>query len=182
MNFEVKVKYLKLDPKTGKRKKATEVHMIDAATFGDAETRAYEALESLIAGEFIIKTITPSKVADVHETEGANFYKVFLVYDNPETEKKVKLVCLLRADNPADACLLALQIYGEKSVVDFEAVSAAKSNIIEFHPRLPEKEYSEVKTEAMQEIENATEPTDDFKLLPWVAYANETPITPPNVV
>ena len=55
--FECGVKYVKVDAE-GREKKASEVYLIDAVSFTEAENRIYRVLEQMISGEFTVSKIS----------------------------------------------------------------------------------------------------------------------------
>ena len=60
--FEVKVKYVKVD-QDGRERKVSEVYLIDAVSFTDAEARTIEQMQQIIRGEFHIDNIKKSNIS-----------------------------------------------------------------------------------------------------------------------
>jgi hypothetical protein len=55
--FECKVRYIKVDEKSGKEKKITEPYLVDAVSFTEAESRIHEEMETMIRGDFQVTNI-----------------------------------------------------------------------------------------------------------------------------
>jgi len=142
--FECKVKYEKLNPETGGIRKVSESYLIDAVTFGETEARLYKELESIIDGEFLIKAIGRSNIAEVRYLgeESDSFYrcKVTFVDVDEETgkEKKVKIYILLSAENAKQAYDLLTEYLAETMAIPFEIPDVTESQIVKVF------EYEEV--------------------------------------
>ena len=54
--FECKVKYVKIDD-DGRERKVSEVYLVDAVSFTDAETRIIQQMETMVRGEFMVDNI-----------------------------------------------------------------------------------------------------------------------------
>ncbi|MGE5447957.1 MAG: DUF4494 family protein, partial [Bacteroidales bacterium] len=71
--FEVKVKYVKVDD-DGREKKVSEVYLLDAVTFTDAETRIIKQLETMVRGEFIVDNIKKSNIVEIFPNENGEWW------------------------------------------------------------------------------------------------------------
>ena len=136
--FECKVKYEKLDQKSGKTKKVTEPYLIDAITFSESEERIYKALEELISGEFVVKSISKSNVSEVFTYESGDRWfkcKVTWVDVDPESgkEKKIAQYMLVLADT-ARMAYDRIQESLKEMIVPFEIPSVAESPIMDIFP------------------------------------------------
>ena len=132
--FECKIKYTKIDEKTGKEKRVTETYLVDAINFSEAETRIYTEMEKYISGEFTVLDIKRANYTDVWSDIGERFYHCrvsFMSIDEAAgKEKKVTNSILALADNVDDASNKVKQGLSGMTV-DFETVSVAESKIID---------------------------------------------------
>ena len=93
MNYEVKVKYNKID-ENGKDKLATEVYLVQGQSFGDVESVITTELEPLITGSFSVEAIKKVSYIEIVKGEEANYYKVkvsFITIDEVSA-KEVKTI------------------------------------------------------------------------------------------
>ena len=137
--FECKVKYTKIDDKTGKEKKVTEAYLVDAVSFTEAEERIYNELKQYISGEFTVTGIRKSNYTDIFPFETAEcddrWYKCKVTYisvdENAGKEKKVANYMLVIANTVEEASArIKLGLSG--MTVDFEIVSVTESPIVDF--------------------------------------------------
>ncbi|MEN9444891.1 MAG: hypothetical protein RIS47_1782 [Bacteroidota bacterium] len=154
--FECKVRYEKIDQKSGKNKKVTEPYLIDAITFSEAEERIYKTLEEMISGEFLVKSISKSNITEVYPYEdGDRWFKCKLSYIDvdPESgkEKKVNNYMLITADNARTAYDRAQESLKEM-IIPFELPSIVESPIIDVIP------YTSASDEP-----NNSDPNSDFE-------------------
>jgi len=105
--FTCKVKYQKQDDQ-GRIKNVTEAYLTDALSFTEAEARIYEEMGQRVMGEFIVTSITKSKIVDVFEYPGGDvFYQVKITYlitdADSGKEKKVSNLMIIHAENISQA-------------------------------------------------------------------------------
>lgn len=136
--FEVKAKYEKIDQQSGKSKKVTEPYLIDTITFGEAETKAYELLSDQISGEFIVKSIAKSNIAEVLQyPEGEFWFKCKLTFSDIDKEsgkqKKTANYILVMADDAKEAYNRVNEAYREM-IVPYDIPSVAQSAIVNVFP------------------------------------------------
>ena len=101
--FTVKVKYTK-QTEQGKLKRVTEPYLVAAATFGDAESRTYEELGSIIRGEFTVAKIERANFHDIfHYEDSDTWFKCRIKYEgctqDSEKPKKVTQYFLVTANS-----------------------------------------------------------------------------------
>lgn len=106
--FECKIKYTKIDNKTGKDKTVTEPYLVNAVTWGEAEERIFKEAETLGIRECEIKIITPRKYEEIHayEADGYWFKCKITFLDTDETsgkEVKTNSEILINAENTKQA-------------------------------------------------------------------------------
>ncbi len=141
--FSVKVKYTK-QMENGTFKRISELYLIAAISFTEAETRAYEELKEIVKGEFSILAITRIEFHDIFEIEDVDeyfeFYKCKISFedaidDNESKGKKVSQLFLVQADSVKNADTM-LKEELSTMMVDFKVTSVVKSPIVEiFHYR-----------------------------------------------
>lgn len=68
--FEIIVKYVKVDAESGKDKKVTEKYLIDAVSFGEAESRMTAEIGNYVAPCELIGVVK-SQILDVFAYESA---------------------------------------------------------------------------------------------------------------
>ena len=109
--FEVKISYLKLSD-NGEEKKITELILVDAVSWSDAERRTTEIMKPYLreGGELIINNISKSKIVSIHPFEsGETWYKAktsFIAIDEKsEKEKEIQEIELVNADSLEEALL-----------------------------------------------------------------------------
>lgn len=106
--FEVSVSYKKMQ-EDGTEKKVTEIVVVDAVSFAEAEKRALKEMGSLVRGGVDVKNINPAPYKSVFfdEGDGDKWFKAkltFLSYDESTgKEKRTNNTYLVQADTFADA-------------------------------------------------------------------------------
>lgn len=146
--FQAKVRYEKLDPRSGRTKKVIEPYLIDAITFSEAEERIYKSLEEIISGEFLVKDIAKSNFTDVFFYEQGELWfhaKVKYIDVDEETGKEKNVVnnMLVTADDAREA-YDRIQESLKEMIVPFSVPSVSVSSIIDVFPYDSEKKNIEV--------------------------------------
>lgn len=135
--FEVKVKYVKVDD-DGREKKLSEVYLLDAVTFTDAETRIIKQLETMVRGEFIVDNIKKSNIVEIFPNESGEWWykaKIAIVTIDEEKgkEKKINNYFLVAADDLKQA-LQRLEEGLSYILVPYQTTSLAICNIVDVFP------------------------------------------------
>jgi hypothetical protein len=145
--FECKIRYTKIDEKTGKEKKVTEPYLVDAISFTEAETRIFKEMEACISGDFTVVSIRRSNYSDIVTTDGGEkWYKgkvTFMTIDESVGKEKkvsINMLVLSISINDADA---KIKESLKGMTVDFESVSISETPIIDIFPYLGDKLSSE---------------------------------------
>jgi hypothetical protein len=136
--FECKVRYIKVDEKSGKEKKITEPYLVDAVSFTEAESRIHEEMETMIRGDFQVTNIRKADYSDLFpNSAGDRWYKCKVSHlsidEKAGKEKKVSSQMLVMADNVRDAYDNLMEGLSDM-VVDFEVISITESPIKEIFP------------------------------------------------
>ena len=106
--FEVKVKYTKM-MSDGTFKRVSEPFLVAAVSFGDAESRIYEELGSIVRGEFNVTAIKKETIHDIFHYEDADvWYKSTISFESMGDEdggkgKAVKQTFLVTAHSVKEA-------------------------------------------------------------------------------
>lgn len=135
--FECKVKYVKIDD-DGRERKVSEVYLVDAVTFTDAETRIIQQLQTMVRGEFTVDNIKKSNIVEIfpHE-EGEWWYKakiaIVTIDENAGKEKKINNYFLVSADDIKQA-LQRLEEGLSYILVPYQTTSLAVSTIVDVFP------------------------------------------------
>ena len=74
--FEAKVKYVKMG-EDGKEKKMSELYLLDAMSYTEAESRITESLREMIQGDFYIVGLKKSNITELVESNDGNDDKWF---------------------------------------------------------------------------------------------------------
>lgn len=138
--YNCKVKYQKQED-SGRYKTAVDHYLVDANSYTEAEARIYEELGSIIIGEFIITSITKSKIVDLFEYEDTDvWYKCKVSYTTVSEggqEKKVAHYMLVTACNVEQAYLRLVQSL-DNMLVSFTIPEVIETQIVEVFPYIPE--------------------------------------------
>jgi len=135
--FECKVKYVKVDD-DGRERKVSEVYLVDAVTFTDAETRIIQQLQTMVRGEFTVDNIKKSNIVEIFPHEvGEWWYKakigIVTIDENAGKEKKINNYFLVAADDIKQA-LQRLEDGLSYILVPYQTTSLAVSTIVDVFP------------------------------------------------
>ena len=139
--FSIKVKYTK-QLENGTYKRVSEIYLIAALSFTDAEARIYEELGSIIKGEFNVLEIKRYDVNDLFIYDDSDtFYLVKINFDSESLEgeksKKTTQKFLVSADSVKEAHE-RLKESLSTLMVDFKIPSVVLSPIVEIFPFITE--------------------------------------------
>lgn len=143
--FEVKVKYTKVG-EDGREKKVSELYLLDAMSFTEAESRITEKLKEMIQGDFHITGIKPSNITELFKSTDENDDKWFkakvaiIDCDNISGREKRSNQYFLVAGANVDKALNNLQASLSTWVVPFDTVQVGDSNIVDVFPYFSEDE------------------------------------------
>ena len=128
--FETKIRYEKT-MEDGLDKKVTEMYVVDALSFTEAETRIIEEMSSFISGEIFF---TDAAADD-------KWYKAKLAYilfdEKTEKEKRTSTYFLVQASTLSDAVkhiVEAMSTY----MGDYDIVSIAETQVMDVYERKAE--------------------------------------------
>lgn len=140
--FECKVKYVKIDD-DGRERKVSEVYLVDAVSFTDAETRIIQQMETMVRGEFMVDNIKKSNIVEIYPHEnGEWWYKarigIVTIDEKAGKEKKINNYFLVAADDLKQA-LQRLEEGLAYVLVPYQTTSLAICNIMDVFPYFEDK-------------------------------------------
>jgi hypothetical protein len=135
--FEVTSKYVKMD-ENGREKKVSEMYLLDAVSFGEAETRMYKELEMMVSGEFSVRKIQMSNISEIIPSDiGDRWFKgkvTFITADELSgKEKRVSQNVLVFAES-VDKADKYIKEATEGHTANFEISAIVESKILDVFP------------------------------------------------
>lgn len=134
--FETKVRYDKtMDD--GREKKVTEVFVIDALSFTEAETKITEELSAYTSGETFIKAITRAPYSEVlfsDDSKDDKWYRVklaFITLDERTDKEKRTLVTYLSQAANIDKARSYIKEFMGKSMCDYDVASISETQVLD---------------------------------------------------
>lgn len=134
--FETKVRYDKT-MEDGREKKVTEVFVVDALSFTEAETKITEELSAYTSGETFIKAITRTPYLVVifsDDSKDDKWYRVKLAFitldERTNKEMKTLVTYLFQAANIDKARSYIKEFMGE-SMCDCDVVSISETQVLD---------------------------------------------------
>lgn len=134
--FETKVQYDKVQ-EDGMQKKVTELYVVDALSFTEAESAITEEMTPYISGDYKIKNITPANYHEVFfsdSMEDDKWYKAklaFITIDEKTEKEKRSIVHYLVQARSTDTAQQAINDVMSKSMIDYETVSISETKILD---------------------------------------------------
>ncbi len=131
--YQGKIRYQLQDEK-GKTKTISELYLLDAVSYTDAEARVYKAVAANVP-DFHITKLGRMKLAEVFFVDGGSetWYKAKVNYisfdEKSQQEKKIPYNMLINADNPLDAYNLLSERLG--TVNDYQITDLNITTILE---------------------------------------------------
>lgn len=134
--FEIKIRYEKMQD-DGMQKKITELYVLDALSYTEAESSIIEEMSNYIAGEFKITDIKPSTYHEIFFSEKNNddrWFKAKLQYitidEKTAKEKRSSVMYLCQAHTLPQAVEYIQEVMG-KTMVDYVIASIQETQIID---------------------------------------------------
>jgi len=140
--FECKVKYVKVDD-DGRERKVSEVYLVDAVTFTDAETRIIQNLQEIVRGEFVVDNIKKSNIVEIFPHDSGEWWfkakiGIVTIDENAGKEKKINNYFLVAADDIKEA-MQRLESGLSYILVPYQTTSIALCNIVDVFPYFEDK-------------------------------------------
>lgn len=131
----------------GMLKQVTDVFLLDAVSYTEAESRLYEICERDVRGEFTVTQITKTNIAEViHHEDADKWYKSKVVYStvDGDSEKEVKInTYLLVSAQDVKQAHERIESHLNSMLVPYEIPSITLTNILEVYPYSPEEQLPE---------------------------------------
>ena len=134
--FECKVQYEKV-MEDGMQKKVTELYIVEALSFTEAEARIIEEMSAYINGEYEVKDIKKAKYKEIwfsDDTNADRFYQAKLQFitidEKTGKEKRSNFVCLVQASTLNGAIKGIDEVMGG-TMIDYTSVEAKETKILD---------------------------------------------------
>lgn len=134
--FECKVQYEKF-MENGMQKKVTELYIVEALSFTEAESRIIEDMSVYINGEYEVKDIKKAKYKEIwfsDDTNADRFYQAKLQFitidEKTGKEKHSNFVCLVQASTLNGAIKGIDEVMGG-TMIDYTSVEAKETKILD---------------------------------------------------
>lgn len=136
--FECGIRYDKM-MENGIQKKVTELYIVPAISFGDAEARITEEMSAYISGEFTVATVKRANYTEIFDTDDSAaeyWFKCkanFITLDEKSgREKKKGFYLLVQAASTEDAHT-KLHEGMKGSLSDYQIASVSETNIYDVY-------------------------------------------------
>lgn len=127
--FETKATYDNV-VEDGSVKRVTDVFLVGAVSFTDAEARTIDDVSSRVNGDYLVCAVKRSKVDVVVNADAPRYYNVkygiITVDEKTGAEKRAMVHVLVGAEDFLDA-VVEFQDYMKGCVADYDIVSVAES-------------------------------------------------------
>ena len=134
--FECKVQYDKVT-EDGTNKKVTELYVVEAISFTEAESRIVKEMSQYISGEYEVKDIKKAKYKEIwlsDDVSADRYYKAKLQFisldEKSGKEKRSNFVSLVEASTLNNAIKGIDEVMG-KTAIDYTSVEAKETKIID---------------------------------------------------
>lgn len=137
--FEAKIKHTRVG-EDGKERKVTELYMVDAMSYSEAEARVIEQMTEIIQGDFYIAGLKPSRITEIVEPVDGCHDKWFrgtveiVDCDGISGREKKMNSYFLVAGADMDSALRNLQTAIEAYVVPCEIISLQDTAFMDVFP------------------------------------------------
>lgn len=162
--FECKIRYEKT-MEDGSQKKVTELYVVDALSFTEAEASIIEEMSSYISGEFEVKDIKKAAYGEIFFSDSPSadrWYKTKLQFitidDKTEKEKKSNVNYLVHGSTLPGAVKSIDEVMGG-TMIDYVIASIAETQIMDVfeHNQMLKKPEVDNKPEYEQDGQKAEE-------------------------
>lgn len=162
--FECKIRYEKT-MEDGSQKKVTELYVVDALSFTEAEASIIEEMSSYISGQFEVKDIKKAAYGEIFFSDSPSadrWYKTKLQFitidDKTEKEKKSNVNYLVHGSTLPGAVKSIDEVMGG-TMIDYVIASIAETQIMDVfeHNQMLKKPEVDDKPEYEQDGQKAEE-------------------------
>lgn len=134
--FETRVRYDKT-MEDGQQKKVTELYVVDALSFGEAEERITKEMSHYISGEFEVKAITPTAYGEIFFSDADaddRWYKAKLSFitidEKTEKEKRSTVTYLVQGSSVQSAVKNVEEVMG-KTMIDYVIAAITETKVMD---------------------------------------------------
>ena len=165
--FECKIKYVKVT-EDGKEKKVSELYLLDAISYTEAESRITGALASMIQGDFYIAGLKKSNITELVESNDGNDDKWFkakiaiIDADQISGKEKRSFQYFLVAGSNIDRALENLSKSLSTYVVPYEIASLADTAFMDVFPYFSD-DAQQVVPEHLKPLNDITAENNTFE-------------------
>ena len=155
--FETSIRYDKT-MEDGMQKKVTELYVVDALSFGEAEETVTREMSAYISGEFEVKNITPAPYGEIFFSESETddrWYKAKLSFitidEKTEKEKRSSVTYLVQAATFSSAVKHIEEVMGG-TMIDYVIANISETKVMDVfeHQVKPVGETADAKPEYEQ--------------------------------
>ena len=136
MWFECKIRYEKITEE-GTQKKVTEVYVVDALSFSEAEARIIEEMSQYISGEFTVEDVKKAPYKEVFFSEDETddrWYKArldFITIDERTMKQKRSRVTYLVQAARLKKAVVGIEDVMSGTMIDYEACAVDETKIMD---------------------------------------------------
>lgn len=142
--YETRVRYDKT-MEDGQQKKATELYVVDALSFGEAEERITQEMSHYISGEFDVKAITPTVYHEIFFSDAATddrWYRAKLSFitidEKTEKEKRTAVNYLVQAGSVQSAVRNVEEVMNG-TMIDYVIAAINETKIMDVFEHMAQK-------------------------------------------
>lgn len=144
--FECKIKYEKVQ-EDGLQKKVTELYVVNALSFAEAETRITEEMSKYISGEFEVTDVKKAPYKEVffaEDGESDRFWRAKLDFitldEKTEKEKRSRVVYLVQAASLKGA-FKGVEDVMNGAMIDYDAAAIDSTKVMDVFEYAKSEEY-----------------------------------------
>lgn len=156
--FEAKISYMKVG-EDGREKKVSESYLLDAMSYTEAEARVIKEMESIISGDYYIKSLKKSNITELLPSEDENddrWYKAkvnIIDADAVSGQKKCSSQYYLVSASNFNLALENLEKSLSTFVVTYEIASITDTDFMDVFPYFSEEEETSL-PDNLKPVEN----------------------------
>lgn len=136
--FETSVRYER-QMDDASQKKITELYVVEALSFSEAEVMITQEMTSYVSGEFEVKNITPAAYSEIFFSENVNddrWYKARLSFitidEKTEKEKRSSVTYLVQASN-FNAAVKNIEDVMSGTLIDYVISNITETKIMDVY-------------------------------------------------
>lgn len=136
MLYECGIRYERTMP-NGMSKKVTELYLVDACSFAEAEGRITKEMEPFISGDFDVVTIKRTNYSEIVENvadSAGKWFKaklMFVTYDEKTAKEKKQAVHFIVSASDINNAHICVVEHMKGSVMDFEIATLDETKIMD---------------------------------------------------